>query len=319
MHSFTLQKWQHSHRFRIENAQGERRTRLVIVITTVMMFIEIGAGYIFGSMALLADGWHMGTHAAALAITVFAYNYARRNADNPEYTFSTGKVGVLGGFASAVILGVIALLMGGESVKRLYSPVSILFPEAIGVAFVGLVVNLVCAYLLHAKHQPDQGDQGDYQRKHIHDHNLRAAYLHVLSDALTSFLAIFALLTGSQFGWFWMDPVMGLVGAIIITKWSYGLLVETSRILLDKEASPELLAKIKSTIEADSDNLVADLHVWRISSHHFALILTVVTHFPKPPDFYKDLLHDIPELGHITVEVQKCHSEPCLVREIGSV
>ncbi len=305
MHSYTLQDWQHSHSFKIENRQGERRTWLVIIITVSMMIIEIGAGYLFGSMALLADGWHMGTHAAALSITVFAYIYARRHADNPQYTFSTGKVGVLGGFASAVILGVIALLMGGESITRLYAPVPIRFNEAIGVAVLGLTVNLACAFLLQAGHDHHHESQH-------HDHNLRAAYLHVLADALTSFLAIFALLTGKHFGWVWMDPVMGLVGAIVITRWSYGLLSDTSKILLDREATPELAAKIRGAIEADSDNLIADLHVWQVSPHHLSVIMTVVTHFPKAPDHYKALLKDFLGDAHVTVEVQKCESESCL-------
>jgi len=251
----------------------------------------------------------MGTHAAALSITVFAYIYARRHADNPQYTFSTGKVGVLGGFASAVVLGVIALLMGGESLKRLYSPVTIQFNEAIGVAVLGLAVNLVCAYLLHAKHSHDH----DHHSNHHHDHNLRAAYLHVLADALTSFLAIFALLTGKHFGWVWMDPVMGIVGAVVITRWSYGLLTDTSRILLDKEAAPELAEKIRSAIETEADNLVADLHVWQVSPHHLSVILTVVTHFPKPPDHYKSLLQEFIKDAHVTIEVQECKSEPCLL------
>jgi len=314
MHTSTLEKWQHDHSFRIENSQGERRTWLVIIITVTMMIIEIGAGYLFGSMALLADGWHMGTHAAALSITIFAYSYARRHADNPRYSFSTGKVGVLGGFASAVVLAVIALLMGGESLKRLYSPVTIQFNEAIGVAVLGLVVNLVCAYLLHAK-EVHGHDQHHTSRHQHHDHNLRAAYLHVLADALTSFLAIFALLTGKHFGWVWMDPVMGIVGAIVIIRWSLGLLSETSRILLDSEAAPDLTEKIRSVIEADSDNLVADLHVWQVSPHHLSVILTVVTHFPQKPDHYKSLLKDFIGDAHVTVEVQKCESEPCLVRQ----
>jgi cation diffusion facilitator family transporter len=280
-----------------------------------MMIIEIGAGYLFGSMALLADGWHMGTHAAALSITVFAYIYARRHVDNPQYTFSTGKVGVLGGFASAVVLVVIAFLMGGESVKRLYSPVPILFNEAIGVAVLGLAVNLVCAYLLNAKHSHAHDH---HHGSHHHDHNLRAAYLHVLADALTSFLAIFALLTGKHFGWVWMDPVMGLVGAVVITRWSYGLLIDTSKILLDREAAPELAEKIRSTIEANADNLVADLHVWQLSPHHLSVILTVVTHFPQAPDHYKALLQDFIGNAHVTVEVQKCESEPCIINNNNS-
>ena len=312
MHSSTLQEWQHPHSFRIINDQGERRTWLVIGITVSMMIIEVGGGYLFGSMALLADGWHMGTHGAALGITVFAYIYARRHADNPQYSFSTGKVGVLGGFASAMVLGVIALIIGGESIKRLYSPVPIQFNEAIGVAAIGLVVNLICAYLLHAgpEHHHEHHKHGNHQ----HDHNLRAAYLHVLADALTSFLAIFALLTGKHFGWVWMDPLMGIVGAAVITRWSYGLLKDTSRILLDNEAAPELAAKIRSTIEADTDNLVADLHVWQVSPHHLSIILTVVTHFPKAPDHYKALVKDFIGDAHVTVEVHKCESEPCLVK-----
>jgi cation diffusion facilitator family transporter len=313
MHSSTLNQWQHQHNFIVENPQGERRTNLVILITVIMMTVEISTGYMFGSMALLADGWHMGTHAAALSITVFAYTYARRHADNPRYSFSTGKVGVLGGFASAVVLGVFALFMGGESLKRLFSPVAIQFNEAIGVAIIGLLVNLVCAYLLHAKYDHDN-DHGNAHRHdhHHHDHNLRAAYLHVMADALTSFLAIFALLTGKHFGWVWMDPVMGIVGAIVITRWSIGLLRDTSRILLDKETTPELTAKIRSTIEADADNLVADLHVWQVSPKDFSIILTVVTHFPQAPDHYKSLLKDIIGNSHIIVEVQECQGDPCL-------
>ena len=310
MHSSTLNLWQHTHNYSVENKQGEKRTCLVIFITVIMMIIEIGAGYLFGSMALLADGWHMGTHAAALAITVFAYMYARRHADNPQYSFSTGKVGVLGGFASAVVLGVIALLMGGESIRRLLAPVQIQFNEAIGVAVLGLIINLLCAFLLHGRHS----HASDHDHHH-HDHNLRAAYLHVLADALTSFLAIFALLTGKHFGWVWMDPVMGIVGAVVITRWSYGLLKDTSYILLDKEASPALADKIRSVIEADADNLVADLHVWQVSPNHLSIILTVVTHFPKTPEHYKAFLLDLVGNAHITVEVQKCESEPCLLRE----
>ena len=308
MHSSTIHLWQHSHNYSIDNKQGERRTWQVIFITVIMMVIEIGAGYLFGSMALLADGWHMGTHAAALSITVFAYAYARRHAENPRYSFSTGKVGVLGGYASAVVLGVIALLMGGESLRRLFVPVQIQFNEAIVVAVVGLIVNLLCAYLLHAKHS----HTFDHDHHH-HDHNLRAAYLHVLADALTSFLAIFALLTGKHFGWVWMDPVIGIVGAAVITRWSYGLLRDTSRILLDSEVDQETVEKVRSIIEADSDNLVADLHVWQISPQQVSVIITVVTHFPKPPDYYKKIVSGFLGNAHITVEVQKCDSEPCLV------
>ena len=311
MHRFTLHKWQHPHCFSVENRQGEQRTKLVIIITVIMMVIEIGAGYLFGSMALLADGWHMGTHAAALAITVFAYVYARRHADSPHYSFSTGKVGVLGGFASAVILALIALLMAWESVKRLYFPVAIQFNDAIGVAVLGLAVNVVCAFLLQVEHDHVH-DSHQHIGNHGHDHNLRAAYLHVLADAFTSLLAIFALLTGKHFGWVRMDPIMGIVGAVIITRWSYSLLTDTSKLLLDQEAAPELREKIRSAVEADADNRVADLHVWQLSPHHLSVILSVVTHFPQPPDHYKSLLQDVVQCAHFTVEVHKCDSEPCL-------
>ena len=316
MHSSTLHQWQHAHSFKIENPQGERRTWVVIAITVAMMVIEIAAGYLFGSMALLADGWHMGTHGAALTITVFAYVYARHHADNPQYTFSTGKVGVLGGFASAVVLGVIALLMGGVSLKRLFFPVAIEFNEAIVVAVLGLCINLICAYLLHAGYDHEHHEESKHHH-HRHDHNLRAAYLHVLADALTSFLAIFALFTGKLFNWTWMDPVMGIVGAIVITRWSYGLIAETSGILLDREAAPELAEKIRAAVEADNDNLVADLHVWHVSPNNLSIILTVVTHFPERPAHYKSLIGDLIGDAHITVEVQKCETEPCLIKQQG--
>ena len=318
MHSSTLYQWQHPHNFRRDNYRGEQRTWIVIVITVVMMIIEIGSGYLFGSMALLADGWHMGTHAAALSITVFAYSYARRHAENPKYSFSTGKVGVLGGFASAVVLGVVALIMGAESLQRLFAPVAIQFNEAIGVAVIGLIVNLVCAFLLHGEeghdHHEEHKHHNHHNHHHGHDHNLRAAYLHVLADALTSFLAIFALFTGKQFGWVWMDPLMGIVGAVVITRWSFHLLKETSRILLDWEAAPELAEKIRTAIEEDADNLIADLHVWHVSPNNLSIILTVVTHFPQPPDHYKSLVRGLIGDAHMTVEVQKCESEPCIVK-----
>ena len=282
MHIHTLQKWKHSHRFNVEDAHGERNTRRVILLTLSMMIIEITAGYLFGSMALLADGWHMGTHAVALGITALAYFYARRHSDNPNYSFGTGKVGVLGGFASAVVLAVIALLMGVESVQRLISPQSIRFNEAIAVAFVGLAVNVVSALLLQEKHGHDdaQGHRHGPAKK-FRDHNLRAAYLHVLADALTSVLAIIALSTGKAFGWIWMDPIMGIVGALIISRWSYGLLIDTGRVLLDRDVNPEAVEEIRSKIESDADNRVSDIHVWRVGTHHLSAIVSIVTHYPQ--------------------------------------
>ena len=303
MHTHNLHLWEHSHRFNIEDDHAERNTRRVILLTLVMMIIEITAGYIFGSMALLADGWHMGTHAAALGITAFAYYYARKHSENPSYSFGTGKVGVLGGFGSAVVLAVVALLMGVESVQRLFSPVNIRFNEAIAVAVVGLAVNLISAYLLRGRHHHS------HQHGSGHDHNLRAAYLHVLADALTSLLAIVALITGKAFGWVWMDPIMGIVGALIISRWSYGLLIDTGKVLLDRDVNAEAVEEIRSIVESDSDNRVADLHVWRVGSHHLAAIISIVTHFPQPPDHYKKLLADHHEMAHITVEINPCGTD----------
>jgi len=312
MHIHTLQKWKHSHRYNIEDRHGERNTRRVIVLTLSMMIIEITAGYLFGSMALLADGWHMGTHAVALGITAFAYYYARRHSDNPNYSFGTGKVGVLGGFTSAVVLAVIALLIGVESIQRLVSPQPIRFNEAIVVAFVGLVINVISAFLLQEKHGHHHGHDHDHTEK-FRDHNLRAAYFHVLADALTSLLAIIALFTGKAFGWIWMDPIMGIVGALIISRWSYGLLVDTGKVLLDRDVNPEAVEEIRSIIEADSDNRVSDLHLWRVGTHHLSAIVSIVTHFPRSPEDYKKLLADYDEIAHVTVEVNPCESDPCIV------
>jgi cation diffusion facilitator family transporter len=310
MHIYNLHQWKHSHRYVIDDGHSERNTRRVILLTLSMMIIEITAGYQFGSMALLADGWHMGTHAVALGITAFAYYYARRKSDDPNFSFGTGKVGVLGGFASAVVLAVIALLMGVESFKRLINPSPIQFNEAIAVAVLGLIVNLISAWLLQGKH-----GHSHHHHKHSHphqDHNLRAAYLHVLADALTSLLAIIALVTGKIFGWIWMDPAMGIVGALVITKWSHGLLVDTGKVLLDRDVNQEAVDEIRAGIEADSDTRVTDIHVWRVGSHHLSAIISLVTHYPKPPDYYKKLLIDYDEIVHITIEVNKGEGEPCV-------
>ncbi len=311
MHIHTLQHWKHSHRFNIEDRHGERNTRRVILLTLSMMIIEITTGYLFGSMALLADGWHMGTHAVALGITAFAYYYARRHADNPNYSFGTGKVGVLGGFASAVVLAVIALLMGVESILRLISPQPIRFNEAIAVAFVGLAVNVFSAFLLQEKDHLHH-DHNHRPAKKFRDHNLRAAYLHVLADALTSLLAIIALSSGKVFGWIWMDPIMGIVGALIISRWSYGLMIDSGKVLLDRDVNPEAVAEIRSKIESDADNRVSDIHVWRVGTHHLSAIVSIVTHYPKSPDHYKNLLADYDEIAHVTVEVNPCDTEPCI-------
>jgi cation diffusion facilitator family transporter len=310
MHRYTLHRWQHDHRFHLDHGHGERSTRRVIALTLIMMVVEIGAGWVFGSMALLADGWHMGTHAVALGITAVAYYVARRHADNPRFTFGTGKVGDLGGFASAILLAAVALFMAVESVQRLVSPHLIRFNEAIAVAVVGLMVNVLSAFWLQDRPGHDH-DHGHADKGH-RDSNLRAAYLHVLADALTSVLAIIALLAGKTFGWVWMDPLMGMVGAVIITKWAYGLVMDTGRVLLDRAVHPEFVSRIVQSIEAESDNRVSDIHVWRVGAHSLSVILSVVTHHPRPPEHYKNLLADFEEVEHVTVEVIGCEGESCI-------
>ncbi|MBF0276659.1 MAG: CDF family Co(II)/Ni(II) efflux transporter DmeF [SAR324 cluster bacterium] len=313
MHIHTIDQWKHPHQFNIENSRGERNTAFVIVLTVSMMVIEVSGGLFFGSMALLADGWHMGSHATALGITIFAYRFARHHADDSRFTFGTGKVGALGGFASAIALAVVALLMAVESAKRLVSPEAIRFDEAIVVAVIGLIVNLFSAFLLK-EHPHDHGGDNNshHHHHHHHDHNLRGAYLHVLADAMTSLLAIVALVTGKMWGWVWMDSAIGMLGAAVILHWSYGLLKNTSEILLDREVKQETISAIRSAVEADSDNRIADFHIWRVSSRSLALIVSVVTHFPKSPDHYKALLVNFKELDHVTIEVNEAHSEPCL-------
>jgi len=304
---------QHAHDFHLESVDGERRTRWVVWLTAVMMGVEIAAGYLFGSMALLADGWHMGTHMVALSIALFAYQYARRHAGSTRFSFGTGKVGALAGFASAVALALVALLMGLESIVRLVRPEQIHFNEAILVACIGLAVNLASVWLLEEGHGHVEGGHGhDPIKDHPHhDHNLRAAYLHVLADALTSVLAIIALFTGKYYGWVWMDAIMGLVGMALIGRWGYALIRETGHILLDGSPDPGILAHIRSLIEADADNRIADLHVWRVGAQDYAAIVSLVTHRPRLPDYYRALLAAEAGLTHITIEVNPCQDPAC--------
>lgn len=320
MHTQKLKDLQHHHDFAAISGQGERRTRWVLVLTFLMMVVEIAAGSVFGSMALLADGWHMGTHVAAFMITLFAYRYSRLHANDQTFAFSPGKVGVLGGFASSIALAVVALLMLVESVERMVQPRGIRLDEAIGVAIVGLLVNVVCAWLLkddhhHAGHH-EHGPDG--HAHHHHDHNLKAAYAHVLADALTSVLAIAALVAGKFWGWLWLDPVIGLVGAAVIGRWSWQLVAETSPVLIDESLDIQYKTAIRQALEQDADNRVADLHIWRVGPGHFAMIVSVVSHHPQPPAYYKGLLKpfcQLPDLGrlsHVTVEVNQCEGEGCV-------
>ncbi len=324
MTEHSLEPWQRNHFFLAQgHATNAKRTQWALGLTIAMMVAEIIAGTVFGSMALLADGWHMGSHAAALGIAAFAYQYAHRHAANTTYTFGTGKVGDLGGFASALVLGVIAVMMAYESTVRLLTPVPIAFDDAIAVAVLGLVVNLVTAWMLKDDHQHGHDepeakhdhhaheDHHDHAHEHSHehhhqDHNLRAAYVHVLADALTSVLAIGALLAGRFWGLNWLDPAIGVLGSVIIARWAWSLLGTTGRILLDADPSAKTTRAVRTAIEADADNRLADLHVWRVGPGHLAAVLTVVTHTPRPPAYYKALLTKIPSLSHVTVEVEVC-------------
>lgn len=316
-------EWEHEHSFGNDReTRGESRTRWIILLTLVMMVAELVAGSYFGSMALLADGWHMGTHAAALGVAVFAYVYARRHARDSKYTFGTGKVFALAGFGSAVGLFVVALMVFGQSAWHLAFPVRIHFNEAILVAAVGLAVNLISAFLLgdEAQESGGHGHGGHGHGGHAHggvqqhqDHNLRAAYLHVLADALTSVLAILALTAGKYLGWMWLDPLMGLVGSLLIAHWSVGLLRDTSRVLLDSEVESTRLRSISDCIEGGGEDRVTDLHLWRVGPKHLAGIVAVATRSTRSPDDYRErLAHRVEhsDLVHVTVEVNRLPSAP---------
>ncbi len=331
------------------HARNERRTWAVVALTAAMMVVEIAAGVAFGSMALLADGFHMATHAGALAVAGLAYAYARRHARDPRFSFGTGKVGELAGFASAIALAVFALMIGIESVSRLvWQPVEIRFDEAIAVAVLGLGVNLLSAWLLHDSghdhhghgnshghghghadghghgHDHPHGHDHDHDQAHAHDHphshddpaldalvpadrhadhNLRSAYFHVLADALTSVMAIIGLLVGRFYGWVWMDPVMGIVGAVVIARWSVGLLRGAGAVLLDTVPDEDLAQTIRTRLESDGAR-VADLHLWRVGPGHMALIASIDTAHPRPPAHYRARLAGLAPLSHVTVEVR---------------
>jgi cation diffusion facilitator family transporter len=315
MHVHPLERWRHEHDFLgADHEKNERRTRLVIVLTLVMMVAEVAAGLITGSMALLADGWHMATHAGALALSAAAYAFARRHAKSSRYVFGTGKVGDLAGFASAVCLAAIAALIAFESIEHLLAHPAIRFDEAILVAVIGLAVNLVSALILGPGHEHEHGEH-ELDHHHAHaDHNLRSAYVHVLADALTSIFAIAALLAGKVLGWAWMDPVCGLVGALVILRWSLGLARDAGSVLLDTENDPELAERVRARLEQNGDRVI-DLHVWRVGPGRFAAIVSLVSDDARAPEHYKERLADIVCLAHVTVEVNPCPGEHPLVAE----
>jgi cation diffusion facilitator family transporter len=313
MHNLSITEWKHEHTFGQDEIQaGEKNTQIVISITVVMMLVEIVAGIVYGSMALLADGVHMGSHAVALGITVVAYVYARKYAKDNRFSFGTGKVNGLSGYTSAILLAVFAAWMAWESVNRLIRPVGISFNQALLVAVTGLVINMLCAWILSERHPHSHSE--DLEHRHHdaaqthEDQNLRAAYLHVLADALTSLLAIVALLSGKYFGWIWMDSLMGIIGAAMVARWSIGLIRDTSRILLDHQGPEKMRRMIVKAIESQDDNRICDLHFWSVGPGIFAASISLVTSYPKPPDEYKRLIPRDIGLVHTTVEVHLCNS-----------
>lgn len=311
--SHDLKTWQHSHDFGMGSRRvrhAERRTRWVVALTFVAMVIEIAVGWLSGSMALLADGWHMASHVGALGLAAFAYNFARRHADDARYTFGTGKVTALAGYSSALLLGAVAVWMVWESSTRLFAPVAIHYTEAMIVAAFGLAVNLASAWLLdhdhdHGHEHAHDHDEDDHEHEHV-DHNLRAAYLHVLTDALTSVLAIVALGGGMLFGWSFLDPLMGIVGAFLVGRWAIGLVRDSAGVLLDAEDHGRVAEEIRRIVETEPDHEIADLHVWRVGPASRACIVSLVTHAPLAIETYRRKLSAIHGLDHITIEINHC-------------
>lgn len=308
-----LKQWQHDHTFgQDQRKPGELRTLIVVLLTAATMILEIVAGIVYGSMALLADGLHMASHATALAISLFAYVYARRNAHNERFCFGTGKVNSLAGFTGAVLLALFALVMAWESIQRIMAPVPIAFNQAIIVALVGLLVNGGSVLILGTgnSHTHEEHDGEDPKSVvcphtgHDHDHNLRSAYLHVLADALTSVLAIIALLAGKYLGFNWLDPVMGIVGAILVAHWSFGLLASTAAVLLDRRAPVSIENAIRHSIEASGGQLT-DLHVWAVGPGVYCVVICIASDSPQSSTHYRSLLPKGIGLEHVTIEVHK--------------
>jgi cation diffusion facilitator family transporter len=316
---------QHSHVFLGGgHEQNERKSWGVIVLCGIMMVVEIIGGSMFGSLALVADGLHMSTHAGAMLIAALAYTYARRHASDRRFVFGTGKLGDLAGFTSAVVLAMMALLIGYEAVSRLVSPIPIHFREAIPIAVVGLIVNVVSAWLLsgdehhghghsHGDHESDDEHTHADQHKHSHEHeqassaalrdnSIRSAYIHVIADAIVSVLAITGLVLARTFGWLWMDPLAGIAGAFVIANWSYRLLRDTGKILLDVCPDALTAERMRQTLEQDGDE-VKDLHLWRLGPGHLGAIVSVATTKPRNVGFYRSLLQPYKALSHVTVEV----------------
>ena len=295
-------RYKHSHNFAFgHEGESERRTFWVMLLTAAMTVVEIAAGWLYNSIALFADGWHMSTHALALGIGYFAYRYARVHSTNSEYTFGTGKIHALGSYSSALILAFVALFVFGDSMRALFGAEQISYNQAIPVACIGLCVNLLSIRLLHVGGEHSHGDG----HGHEHDHNMKAAYAHVVVDAMTSVLAILALLAGKYLHWTIMDPLVGIIGAVIIAQWAYALIKNAMQMLLDRQPSSEMLKDIKTKIENDDDSQISDLHLWNVAPGRIAAIVSVITHEKRQADEYKLRLSGL-GLSHVTIELNHC-------------
>lgn len=303
--SSSAERWNHSHQFDEGNPVAEGKTRYAVILTVVMMVAEIIGGYYYGSMALLADGWHMSTHALALGLSVGAYVLARRYARDNRFAFGTWKIEVLAGYTSALFLIAVALFMFYQSAERLIEPVTIHYNEAIIVALIGLFINLITAWLLGDNHHHDHGHHHDHHG-HNHDLNLRSAYLHVLADAATSVLAIIALVAGKLWGASWLDPAMGIVGGILVSVWAAGLLRDTGRILLDAHMDDPVVEEVREVIvQVDPEAHIKDLHVWRVGKGKYSVILSLQSNNGMCPNDFREALSIHEELVHITVEINQ--------------
>lgn len=310
MHEHELAAWRHDHVFNSGNPLAERGTRLVMWITATMMVIEIIAGWWFNSMALLADGWHMSSHAFAIGMSAFAYAAARKYANDVRFAFGTWKIEILGGFASAIFLLGVAIMMVVGSIERITSPQPIHYQEAIVVAVLGLAVNIICALILGKAQHHDHGGGHHHEHDHTHhDLNLKSAYLHVMADAATSVLAIIALVGGWLYDWAWLDPVMGIVGAMLVSAWAKGLLVETGKVLLDREMDHPVVAEIREAIESApdaGDTRITDLHVWRVGQGTYACEISLLTNDSElTPARVRQRLSIHEEIVHVTVEINR--------------
>jgi cation diffusion facilitator family transporter len=313
MHTDNLSRWTHEHAFDAGNEAGERGTRLVLWITLAAMVVEIVAGFWFNSMALQADGWHMSSHAVAIGLSTFAYATARRYASDPRFAFGTWKLEVLGSFASAIVLLGVAVLMFAGSVTRLLTPQPVQYQEAMLVAVLGLVVNLVCATILGKAHHHDSDHHHhDHAHPHHHDLNLKSAYFHVIADAATSVLAIVALAGGWAYGWSWLDSAMGIVGAVLVAVWAKGLIRDTSKVLLDREMDHAVVDEIREVLERADDpahTRITDLHVWRVGKRGYSLAATLVTHDAAlTPHAVRQRLSVHEEIVHSTIEIHVCEN-----------